>query len=143
MEPAGRRPPVIRCNNRPFYSMRAERGNAISKENPSFVAGVAGGCGSVNFPMGCPLVRADFVLSRMATVVTVGGCQARRVPRTVVRDIFGRMSASGSTQAFYGIGSGMAIPALDRAGSRNRARRRFRRAAKALQRPTLGSATPS
>jgi hypothetical protein len=131
----------MRWNGWPIYSMRAERGNAISKEKPSFVAGVAGGCGSVNFPMACPPVRADFVLSRMATVVTVGDFQARRVASTVPRDNFARMPASASTQAFYGIGFGMARPAFGCAGSRNRARR-FHRVAKALLRLRRLAAPP-
>jgi hypothetical protein len=39
-------PPVIQVNNRLiYYSMRADRGNDISKENPNFVAGAAGGRG--------------------------------------------------------------------------------------------------
>jgi hypothetical protein len=39
-------PPVIQFNNRLLYfSVRADRGNDISKENPSFVEGAAGRCG--------------------------------------------------------------------------------------------------
>jgi len=37
---------VVQVNKTPsYYSMRADRGNDISKENPNFVAGAAGGRG--------------------------------------------------------------------------------------------------
>ena len=60
-----------RCDQPP---VRADRGSDISKENPSFEAGAAGGCGS----MAGLALPAAFVSVPIATRVTAGGCQAQR-----------------------------------------------------------------
>jgi hypothetical protein len=73
-----------------IYSFRrAESGNAISKENPSLVAGAAGGCGSASFGWPEPLATADFVCAPIGSFVTTGGSQAGRVARTVLQDLIG------------------------------------------------------
>jgi hypothetical protein len=80
--------------------VRAERGNAISKENPNLVAGAAGGGGSAMFagpgpelcdPVFRPLLPADFVSVPIANCVTAGRSQARRVPETALLDLIGRI----------------------------------------------------
>jgi hypothetical protein len=68
--------------NGPIYCpTRAESGNAISIENPSFVLGTAGGagCATPGRPDMLPLVLADFVSAPIGNFVTVGAFQARRV----------------------------------------------------------------
>jgi hypothetical protein len=63
-----------------YFSKRADSGNAHSKENPSFVAGAAGGCGSVWLePEACVALRFDDFVSRpIASTVNAGGCHGRR-----------------------------------------------------------------
>jgi hypothetical protein len=69
--------------------VRAESGNDISKENPSLIAGAAGGRGSD--PALRPFSCADFVSVPIANFVTVGGSQALRVPRAVLLDFIPRI----------------------------------------------------
>jgi hypothetical protein len=57
-----------------FSSLRAAIGKAISNENPSFVAGDDGGCGSVGPGLLSPRA-ADFVSAPIATFFTAGGSQ--------------------------------------------------------------------
>jgi hypothetical protein len=73
--------------------VRADSGNAISKENPSFVDGAAGSCGATAFRSSdesrevaalLPLRRSDLVAVVIDSFVTVGGSQGRRSPATVV-----------------------------------------------------------
>jgi len=63
-----------------YFSRRADSGNAHSKENPSFVAGAAGGRGSVWLePDACVALRFDDLVSRpIASTVSAGGCHGRR-----------------------------------------------------------------
>jgi hypothetical protein len=63
-----------------YFSKRADSGNAHSKENPSFVAGAAGGCGSVWLePEASVALRFDDFVSRpIASTVKAGGCHRRR-----------------------------------------------------------------
>jgi len=61
--------------------VRAESGNAISKEKPSLLEGAAGCCGGAG---GAAASRADCVSAPIVHVVTVGDVQARRVPRVVL-----------------------------------------------------------
>jgi hypothetical protein len=63
-----------------YFSQRADSGNAHSKENPSFVAGAAGGCGSVWLePDACAALRFDDFVSRpIASTVNAGRCHGRR-----------------------------------------------------------------
>src|ERR1700733_14134213 len=71
----------LHCNVELIYlSRRADSGNAHSKENPSFVAGAAGGCGSVWLePVDCVALRFDDLVSRpIARTVSAGGCHRRR-----------------------------------------------------------------
>jgi hypothetical protein len=85
--------------------MRAESGNAISTENPSFDVGAAGGCGTAG-PEPSP---ADFVCVPMGSLVMAGGSQAHRVAEEVLPDLIGCMFRSGiiASQIFYGIGHNM------------------------------------
>ena len=69
------------------YCMRAERGNAISNEKPSLLAGVAGAGGLSPAP--CPSLPDDRASSRTAT--TCGAFQARRIVGSPFRDPFCRI----------------------------------------------------
>jgi len=74
-----------------YFSQRADSGNAHSKENPSFVAGAAGGCGSVWLePDACIALRFDDFVSRpIASTVSAGGCHGRRFIAPVTSDFVG------------------------------------------------------
>ena len=89
--------------SRCVYWTREERGNAISKEKPSLLAGAAGGCGSGKFP-----AVADFVSPRTATAVTVGDVQARRFAGPPPRDPFGRIVRLRKSRTFCEVGFIMA-----------------------------------
>jgi hypothetical protein len=93
-------------------SRRAESGKAISIENPSFVAGSAGGegCAICGEPAPCPVTPRDHVSALIASLLTAGRSQALRVPTVVVSDFIGCIviSALDGRQTFYGMGSGMA-----------------------------------
>jgi hypothetical protein len=96
--------------------VRADSGNAISKEKPSFVDGAAGGCGATGFCSSdesreaaglLPLRRSDRVAVAIDSFVTVGGSQGR-FPATVVGDLTDRIVGLQNhrcPQAFYGVGS--------------------------------------
>ena len=96
-------------NNRPnYFSKRADRGNAISKENPSFVVGAAGGCGQascgwpepvVSDPVLRPCSRASFVSVPIANFVTAGGSQVQRGPRMVLLELIGRIIRPGTIKS--------------------------------------------
>jgi hypothetical protein len=68
--------------------VRAESGNAISRENPSLVEGAAGGSGWVNSGW---VPRDNFVSVPIAKVVTTGRFQVRRDPRMVLLAPIGRI----------------------------------------------------
>jgi hypothetical protein len=74
-----------------YFSKRADSGNAHSRENPSFVAGAAGGCGSVWLePDDCVALRLDDFVSRpIASTVSAGGCHGRRFAMPVLSDFVG------------------------------------------------------
>jgi hypothetical protein len=79
--------PANKISNRPDYlSVRADNGMDHSKAKPSFMPGAVGGCGCVK--AGWP---ADFVSAPIASLVTVGDCQACRVARPVPLDLVGRI----------------------------------------------------
>jgi len=52
--------------------MRADIGMAISNENPNFVEGGDGGCGSVSAALFCSAWAADLVSAPIATFLMVG-----------------------------------------------------------------------
>jgi hypothetical protein len=96
--------------------VRADKGNAISKEKPSFVDGAAGGSGATGLRssdksrevVALSLRRSDFVAVAIDSFVTVGGTQGRRSPATVVGDLTDRIVGLQNhrcPQAFYGVGS--------------------------------------
>jgi hypothetical protein len=97
--------------SRCVYWTREERGNAISKEKPSLLAGAAGGCGK--FP-----TVADFASARMATAVTVGDVQVRRCAGPPPRDPLGRIVRLRKSKTFSEVGShhGMAAHEPQRNG---------------------------
>jgi hypothetical protein len=83
-------------------SVRAERGNAISSENPSFIAGAVGSGGlALGAPKACESAisgfsRRDFVSVPIGNLVRTGGSQARLVRTTVRLDPVGCIVASGT-----------------------------------------------
>ena len=84
-----------------YPSQRADSGNAHSRENPSFVAGAAGGCGSVwPKPDGCAALRYDDLVSRpIASTVSAGGCHARRFAKPVPSDFVGCIACPRNNRA--------------------------------------------
>jgi len=74
-----------------YLSMRADSGNAHSRENPSLVAGAAGGCGSVWLePDDRAALRFDDFVSRpTGSTVNAGGSHARRFAMPVPSDFVG------------------------------------------------------
>jgi hypothetical protein len=100
-------------------SVRAERGNAISSENPSFIAGAAGSGGlALGAPKDCKSAicgfsRRDFVSVPIGNLVKTGGSQARLFRTTVRLDPVDCIVASGTISAgkLYGIESGVTRPA--------------------------------
>ena len=82
----------LHCNvDLNYLSMREDSGNAHSKENPSFVAGAVGGCGSVWLEPddGAALRFDDFVSRPIASTVSAGGCHGRRFIAPVPSDFVG------------------------------------------------------
>src|SRR5262249_52554949 len=61
----------------PMLSKRADIGMAISNENPNFVDGEDGGCGSVSAAL-LSSASADLVLAPIATFLMVGGSHGVR-----------------------------------------------------------------
>ena len=101
-----------------YFSKRADSGNAHSKENPSFVAGAAGGCGSVWLePDACIALRFDDFVSRpIASTVSAGGRHGRRfIARRLISSVASPAPQQSGLQAFYGIASGMARPSQNHA----------------------------
>lgn len=93
------------------YSVRADSGSDHSKENPSFIAGVAGGAGSPpdldwsepNVPGSTFRSPDDLVSVPIANFVIVGGSQLRRA----LLDI-GRIIVSGRSRRGHPMGSDLA-----------------------------------
>jgi len=84
-----------------YLSKRADKGNAHSMENPSFVAGAAGGCGSVWLePDDCIALRFDDFVSRpIASTVSAGGCHGRRFIAPVPSDFVGCIACPRNNRA--------------------------------------------
>jgi hypothetical protein len=84
-----------------YFSKRADSGNAHSMENPSFVAGAAGGCGSVSLePDDCAALRFDDLVSRpIASTVSAGGCHGRRFIAPVPSDFIGCIACPRNNRA--------------------------------------------
>jgi hypothetical protein len=84
-----------------IYSQRADSGNAHSMENPSFVAGAAGGCGSVWLePNDCAALRCeDFVSRPTGSTVSAGGCHGRRFAMPVPSDFVGCIACPRNSRA--------------------------------------------
>src|ERR1700719_5284892 len=92
----------LHCNVELIYlSKRADSGNAHSRENPSFVAGAAGGCGSAWLePDDCAALRCeDFVSRPIASTVSAGGCHARRFAMPVPSDFVGCIACPRNNRA--------------------------------------------
>src|ERR1700733_15254171 len=92
----------LHCNVDLIYlSRRADSGNAHSKENPSFVAGAAGGCGSVWLePDDCVALRFDEFVSRpIASTVSAGGCHGRRFIAPAPSDFVGCIACPRNNRA--------------------------------------------
>jgi hypothetical protein len=108
--------------------MRAESGNAISNENPNFDVGSAGGDGwtslawpdsALSAPAHCSFVRDDFVSVPIASLVIVGGSQARRAPTVVLPDFIGCIICLRNTQVDQ-LSMGSASARQGNAGNRRR-----------------------
>jgi len=92
----------LHCNVELIYlSKRADSGNAHSKENPSFVAGAAGGCGSAGLePDDCAALGWDDLVSRpIASTVSAGGCHGRRFAMWVPSDFVGCIACPRNNHA--------------------------------------------
>ncbi len=87
-----RRPIPVNSAMSIYVSVRAANGKAISKENPSFVAGGVGGAGSGR-PGLPPAWCADFVSVPITNCVTAGGSHAQRMPSVVLSSLIGPMAA--------------------------------------------------
>jgi hypothetical protein len=84
-----------------YFSQRADSGNAHSMENPSLVAGAAGGCGSVCLePDDCVALRIDDFVSRpIASTVSAGGCHGRRFAMPAPSDFVGCIACPRNNRA--------------------------------------------
>ena len=88
----------LHCDVELIYpSQRADSGNAHSRENPSFVAGAAGGCGGPE-PDDCAALR-DLVSRPIASTVSAGGRHARRFATPVPSDFVGCIACPRNNRA--------------------------------------------
>jgi hypothetical protein len=83
-----------------YSPKREDNGNAHSKENPSFVAGAAGGCGSAGPEPddGAAFRGGDFVSRPIASTVSAGVFHARRFARP--SDFIGCIACPRNNRAF-------------------------------------------
>src|SRR5215468_5776659 len=94
---------------------------AISNENPNFVDGEDGGCGSVSAGL-LSSASADLVSAPITTFLMVGGSHGVRCSLLVWPVLLTVMTASAklTTQAFYEITSGVARRRQSRIGGHTR-----------------------